>query len=100
MGDHVGSDKKNGRISTRFVEDDPSSEEAFSRARSWINTCTSSHEYCKSNLDVPLPTRVLNVEEANVTGMVKLVETGGRSSKYIALSHCWGDVSTENEDGM
>jgi len=35
---------------------------------------------------VPLPTRVLDVENG-----VRLIETNGEHGKYISLSHCWGN---------
>jgi hypothetical protein len=47
---------------------------------------------------VALPTRVLDIGAANATGRLNLFETDGQSSKYIALSHCWGGLGGTDEN--
>lgn len=45
-----------------------------------------------------LPSRILDVKAANVTGHIKLFESDGLLAQYIALSHCWGDSKATNDD--
>ena len=97
-GDQLSDSSSNGKISFRFVEDNPASDEAFSRAKTWISHCLASHTHCPSNENVPLPTRVLDIRDWPETGQVKLFETRGQTGKYIALSHCWGGSSGTKRD--
>ncbi|KAL5331833.1 hypothetical protein ACEPPN_001371 [Leptodophora sp. 'Broadleaf-Isolate-01'] len=97
-GDKLGNKKENGGITFRFVEDNPASDEAFSREKAWIRNCSSEHPYCRNNDNVLLPSRVLDLEEATSTGQVKLIQSEGQLGKYIALSHCWGGVGGDNEE--
>ncbi|KAH8803456.1 heterokaryon incompatibility protein-domain-containing protein [Xylogone sp. PMI_703] len=83
-------------LTTRLVKDDPASDEAFSRAQSWIDFCRVNHSRCKPNERVPLPTRVIDVQSYNTTGQVRLFVSNGDFSKYTALSHCWGGSSHIN----
>ena len=64
------------------------SDEAFEVIRSWLNECTTEHDFCSGNIVDKLPTRVIDVGLED--GTIRLVEGQGRSDRYIALSHCWG----------
>jgi hypothetical protein len=96
-GDQLSDNKENGTTSSRFVEDNPGSDEAFSRAKTWIGNCLAEHQFCKTNDNVPLPTRVLDIGTADETGQVKLMQTNGKPGKYVALSHCWGGISEKDK---
>ncbi|KAI0484753.1 heterokaryon incompatibility protein-domain-containing protein [Xylariaceae sp. FL0804] len=62
---------------------------ALGRIAYMIRECQVQHS-CVSAEDMPLPTRVIQVGEAD--SEVRLVETGGdMKAPYICLSHCWGD---------
>jgi len=37
-----------------------------------------------------MPSRIIDLSEYSQSGVVKLIESKGRSGKYVALSHCWG----------
>ena len=52
----------------------------------WVARCDSNDAECKAQ-ETALPTRVLDVNDPQD---IRLIETGGRSGAYIALSHCWG----------
>ncbi|ORY12247.1 heterokaryon incompatibility protein-domain-containing protein [Clohesyomyces aquaticus] len=80
----------NKQMTSRFVEDDPSSDNAFALAGDWISHCLTNHEYCLKNCDVELPTRVVDISEYKTTGRASLFVTEGAKSTYFALSHCWG----------
>jgi hypothetical protein len=77
----------------------------FALLRAWLNWCDKNHECNKhqADSDIALPTRVLYVGAAddpsydpNVLRLVlgSQVEAG----KYIALSHCWGDLTKEEKE--
>jgi hypothetical protein len=81
---------------THIVPPDPGSPNVVSRLKEWISTCDDNHKDCRVE-EVPLlPSRVIDVGVASSrSGPVKLVETAeGERGIYIALSHCWGHVST------
>jgi len=69
--------------------------------RSWIQDCDDNHgnSGCHgSSKIVPLPTRVIDVEERvdSIARLVKVSELPpqDRHGQYIALSHCWGKQSS------
>lgn len=63
--------------------------------RTWLRLC-DQHEHCKmrgSESSQLLPSRLLWVGDPDV---LRLDETKGKSGeKYIALSHCWGELPIE-----
>ena len=65
---------------------DPLSKSSIARMKHWIVRCDTNDAKCKVE-ETPLPTRVLDVRDQED---IRLCETGGQSSAYIALSHCWG----------
>lgn len=75
----------------------PGSEAQLTLLRKWLENCDESHE-CKSVKSEPnnsrMPRRLLDVgSEADPT--LRLVTTGEIRTRYIALSHCWGNVPKE-----
>ncbi|KAK3293653.1 heterokaryon incompatibility protein-domain-containing protein [Chaetomium fimeti] len=66
-----------------------SSEETLAWAVREIEHCKQNHEACNSFPPAPLPSRVLDVCADSESG-VRLYESQGETSPYVALSHCWG----------
>src|SRR6185437_17140910 len=79
------------------------SDECILKIKEWVQECEHTHESC--NRDSFTPTRLLDVSsiESIRTGVdyIKLVECESHeigestkrlpeTSRYIALSHCWG----------
>ncbi|OIW28729.1 HET-domain-containing protein [Coniochaeta ligniaria NRRL 30616] len=58
------------------------------RVREWLKECNSGHRDCAGLNNTVLPTRLIDVGDADK--LPRLVETGGCSGQYIALSHRWG----------
>jgi hypothetical protein len=54
----------------------------------WRDGCADGHRDCASERpDVPLPTRCIDVRDEKI---IRVVEPGGSSGKYMCLSHQWG----------
>ena len=79
-------------IPGRLLTADAASSIAIRRIRRWVVSCDLEHE-CSSS-DVPLPTRVLDIDAGLSYPGIKLIETYGQKGRYIALSHCWGQYHT------
>ncbi|KAK0613219.1 heterokaryon incompatibility protein-domain-containing protein [Immersiella caudata] len=81
---------------------DTASEDSFAQAQDWIRACLEKHALCGNDEPFPLPTRVLDLGDTeDEPDKVKLLESTGRSERYIALSHSWGGerpliTTTEN----
>lgn len=74
-------------------------DQQFDTLKQWISVCdttaTSDPETdlhtCIKRIKAEIPSkRILDLTEAH-TGLVRVIETGGRHDRYLALSHCWGD---------
>ena len=63
-------------------------------SRTWMTDCLSSHENCRLEESSPLPTRVIDVQAGCANQRCRIVETRGRTGRYVALSHCWGGAIT------
>lgn len=57
----------------------------FNLWRSWIDDCQQLHADCTPDQATELTTQVIDLE-----GTPRLVESNGRSTQYVTLSHCWG----------
>ena len=59
--------------------------------RGWLLRCLESHRTCRQACArvPPLPTRVIEVGEAEST-CSRLIMGAGRHDHYATLSHCWG----------
>lgn len=75
------------QVPGRIREIDSSSPNALKRLFDWLDDCDLRHP-CLIRQAPALPTRVLDVQALNRG--VRLVESSGLSSHYVALSHCWG----------
>ncbi|KAK8228360.1 heterokaryon incompatibility protein-domain-containing protein, partial [Phyllosticta capitalensis] len=74
--------------SSRFLQRKTSSRESFNQVKSWLTDCFQSHDRCNSPKHGSLlPKRLIDV----LGDSVKLVETHDKESRYLCLSHCWGD---------
>lgn len=72
------------------------SQSGLALARSWLEDCTSligKHKDCGRSDDAPLmPTRVIDVGLDNTEPRLHLSRPGEKSH-WVALSHCWGNVT-------
>ena len=60
----------------------------------WLEDCCQNHPGCSYPLDARLPKRLLDVSTLK-TGCIQLVGCSAiLSTRYIALSHCWGEAQT------
>jgi hypothetical protein len=90
---------------SRQPSSDPRSDAFFSQMQSWVDTCLTKHELCRSDgrngwetltgsykernrLAATLPARVIDV--GNNETSPSLFISQGTSGQWIALSHCWG----------
>ena len=64
--------------------------ECFSRVGRWISECDAGHKDCELPEEVPLPTRVVDVNPTPDGLQPVLVETNGTFGRYAALSYSWG----------
>ncbi|KAH6704049.1 heterokaryon incompatibility protein-domain-containing protein [Leptodontidium sp. MPI-SDFR-AT-0119] len=95
-------------IHRKSLDSSPLSDTNVSNIRRWMDECDRDHEWCSihSSMELAgssnfLPTRLLDVGNPETGVQVRLVltdtfsETERRqkdSSKYMALSYCWGSV--------
>ncbi|KAI0117673.1 hypothetical protein GGR51DRAFT_545666 [Nemania sp. FL0031] len=73
---------------------DQGSREQFTLLKEWLKVCDETHENCRSESGnaLTMPTRVV---ELGTT--LRIVEsTSIEPSKYVALSHCWGNPKGTN----
>lgn len=59
-----------------------------------LEECVENHSACANHLEMPLPTRVIDVNHQD--DKVRVIETKGQQGKYVTLSHCWGDQKLMN----
>lgn len=87
-----GSNESGGQLigSVKEVSPFSGSEACHSLAATWLKDCIENHPTCGVPGPVPLPTRVIDVGDAN-SSEPRLVETRGLHDNYVALSYCWGD---------
>lgn len=87
-----GSKESSGQLigSVKEVSPFSGSEACHSLAASWLKDCIENHPTCGVPGPVPLPTRVIDVGDANSTEP-RLVESRSLHDNYVALSYCWGD---------
>jgi hypothetical protein len=81
---HFGS----SRVDPESLED----EACTTVAAEWIQRCQAEHN-CHPYRDpelAPLPKRLVDV--GNNEGLPFVVNSGGKTGRYVTLSHCWGSV--------
>ncbi|KAK0716363.1 heterokaryon incompatibility protein-domain-containing protein [Lasiosphaeris hirsuta] len=74
-------------------EGNTASERSFAKAQHWIKSCLANHKLCGNDEARALPTRILDIgeaDEAEGEPAVRLIEPSGESGRYISLSHSWG----------
>ncbi|KAF4982594.1 hypothetical protein FZEAL_1826 [Fusarium zealandicum] len=72
----------------------PRSDRFFGIVRKWLHDCDSKHTDCQFDGESTLPTRLVDLGSLEHP-ILRLVETESRvpsDSKYVALSHRWGDM--------
>ncbi|KAK1834426.1 heterokaryon incompatibility protein-domain-containing protein [Podospora conica] len=86
-----------GLIQATEVNGSTGSDDTMTQISTWLQNCTDNHSDtkgagCPPNLDVPLPTRLLQVQPpSGPEDTVRLVETdAGATGTFACLSHCWG----------
>ncbi|RSL58395.1 hypothetical protein CEP54_007793 [Fusarium duplospermum] len=68
------------------------SPESWDMVQGWIQQCLDNHDECRrGSEDRPFPTRILDVGSQGMDPRL-YVPSSDEGGKYIALSHCWGDV--------
>lgn len=87
-----GNNESGGQLigSVKEVSPFSGSEACHSLAATWLKDCVENHPTCGVPGPVPLPTRVIDVGDANSIEP-RLVESRGLHDNYVALSYCWGD---------
>lgn len=69
----------------------PVSGVQISLLRQWLRTCDQSHR-CLDPSKPQMPTRLIDVGTTSEPKL-RLIETENMAcEKYVALSHCWGDI--------
>lgn len=74
----------------RAIVPDPLSDRALAKIKKWMATCMDHHHECDESDSSILPTRVIDVRPVRP----RLHLLNGASRQYIALSHCWGGVTS------
>ncbi|KAL6362608.1 hypothetical protein LRP88_03899 [Fusarium phalaenopsidis] len=74
----------------------PGSDQFFQIIRQWLQDCDEHHGHCQLAHEPRLPTRLIDLGSLECP-LLRLVETRdgevAHNSKYIALSHRWGDTN-------
>ncbi|KAF5707949.1 flavin-containing protein [Fusarium mundagurra] len=74
------------------IQHDVTSPDTWDIIRGWIRKCINDHEKCKAvSEDRPFPTRVVAVGDEDTEPHL-FKPSPDDHGRYIALSHCWGDV--------
>lgn len=77
-----------GHFRGRVIETFPS-QATYSQVLGWLRKCDEHHD-CRPQ-DSTLPTRLIDVGDAQAGNQITVVETKNKSTgSYIALSYCWG----------
>lgn len=67
-----------------------SSPECLQLAREWLVSCESVHAKCKEDKSAfEYPTRLIEIADGAYR-LVTIDLNSSRSTRYVALSHCWG----------
>ncbi|PVH71364.1 HET-domain-containing protein [Cadophora sp. DSE1049] len=67
---------------------DPLASPSLKVIQERLGDCATNHNHCYLNDNTELPTRVLDVYDANKPTLVETKDIRGR---YMTLSHCWGE---------
>jgi heterokaryon incompatibility protein (HET) len=73
----------------RVVAPDPSLPKSLDRALGWVKNCNNCHTCVPSSIDIPFPTRLLDVGNSS-SDVIRLWESNGACGFYTTLSYVWG----------
>jgi hypothetical protein len=87
-GGHISMSTQNDniagqQITARTIETDLAPANTQKQILRWLKNC-AHHQCCPPQIDLPLPTRVIDV------ATLRLFTTNEAVGKYAALSYCWG----------
>jgi hypothetical protein len=71
-------------------DSDSSSATSLNLIHKWMDTCNAKHKKCNLVQSTTLPKRILEISFDSPRSLT-LIESQGKSAKFAALSHCWGD---------
>jgi hypothetical protein len=76
---------------TSRLNDSTSSANCQAMLEVWLKKCSDNHT-CTSQEPSFLPTRLLDLDEVDTKGQVRLVlsQDIDQHARYVTLSHCWG----------
>jgi hypothetical protein len=74
------------QVTARRVDTDLTPSNTVAQISNWLNEC-ALHGCCPEQIDVPLPTRVIEVTTPRV------LHTNSALGRFAALSYCWGTGS-------
>ena len=91
------------RIVARLLQTDTSTMNTRNQIASWMHDC-AGHECCAPQIDVPLPSRVIELSPTDNPDRPRLISSNGRKGRYATLSHSWGTqpsslLTTANIEG-
>lgn len=66
------------------------SDKVMDTIRTWMSECLETHIPCARKTRSSLPTRVIDVGQADDSHNPYLLESKGGVAPYLALSYCWG----------
>jgi hypothetical protein len=75
---------------------EPGSSTQCALLRAWLHRCDESHD-CWSANGATTPSRLLDVGTTNTSTLRLCYSNENETPKYLALSHCWGEVSKEKQ---
>lgn len=81
-----------------LIAPEASDSQCFEKIREWMRECERDHPYCHTDCELLDSRNCLETYPKRLiwTGTgpkdVKLLETGRRQLRYVALSYCWGKV--------
>ncbi|KAF4964407.1 hypothetical protein FSARC_7672 [Fusarium sarcochroum] len=84
-----------GRVRGARVDPDAGSKEPLKVVTGWTNDCVINHDCCRPP-QVPLPSRILDLNAFDDPGRIRLCETRDTTNydSYVTLSYCWGTDSS------
>ncbi|EPE35069.1 heterokaryon incompatibility protein [Glarea lozoyensis ATCC 20868] len=71
------------------LTEDPMADVCLRKIRSWLDVCSKSHKWCKSNVKAFMPTRLLDLGASD--DKLRIHICNDQPLNYVALSYCWGD---------
>ena len=70
---------------------DSGSEGCLFLAKTWLETCLTTHNSCSREMENVLPTRIIDVGDNERAAILYM--SHGETGSWIALSYCWGGDS-------